>query len=304
MGQILKKKLVILAALAGLATSFFVYNYLIKVANAGSDAVLVVTAKRVIPIGSIIEPAMLEMQKMEKNAVPGNAIGNTMIASGKIARRNISAGAPVLTSDIEPKNRLSHVVPRYMRAVTVPLDPARSVIGFLKPGDHVDVVVTFDSDGTTVAKTIIQDVELLASGGQVLGEDQSPAGNLRAGEMPTATMSLTPSDAEKLILAESKGKISLALRRLDDSSVVVTRGVTGQAILGKSLTPKPQVQVQTVQANTPPMQAAQPKPAVAPAQPPVPKAVPVPAVPATKKANQKTVTVVRGTKVEEVAIPK
>ena len=49
------------------------------------------------------------------------------------------------------------------------LDPVSGVAGFLRPGDHVDVIATFDAgNGQSVTRTVLQNVSLLAVGSQVL----------------------------------------------------------------------------------------------------------------------------------------
>jgi pilus assembly protein CpaB len=308
MRQILKNKLLLLAALAGIFTAFVVYQYLVKVANAASTVnkyVPVIDARTDISVGEIIEPGMLEMRRMDRNNAPANATGNPSLLIGNVARNRLTRGKPILLDDIEPKNRLSHVIPKYMRAITVALDPARNVSGFLKPGDHVDAIVTFDVDGGTVSKTVVQDVELLAAGGQVLGEEQGAKETMvRSTDQMTATMALSPTDTEKLVLAESKGKISLALRRSDDSSLVATRGATEQAIFGKvqmasSKQPVDSQAMQTKPAPMPVVVQSSPTPAI--------QTLSRPAAAGTTKppsTSERKVTIVRGTKVEEVTVPK
>jgi CDP-diacylglycerol--glycerol-3-phosphate 3-phosphatidyltransferase len=84
-------------------------------------------------------------------------------------------------------------------------------------------------------KTVLQDVELLAIGSEVIQEDpESPRGTAKAETrtQPTATLAVMSFDAEKLVFADSRGKVRLALRRSDDKAFVSAKGVTGRAVMG------------------------------------------------------------------------
>jgi Flp pilus assembly protein CpaB len=114
------------------------------------------------------------------------------------------------------------------------LDPVVGVAGFIRPGDHVDVIATFTIEEGTVTKTILQDVELLATGAHASANQSANTGDntARSSDQPNATLLVLPTQAERLILADEKGKIRLALRRADDKAVAKTRGVTGRAVIG------------------------------------------------------------------------
>jgi Flp pilus assembly protein CpaB len=108
----------------------------------------------------------------------------------------------------------------------------------LKPGDHVDVLATFDmGSGQTVTTTVLQNVTLLAVGSQVLPShpsentgllpgSSSSAGAPQTGATPApqpttnATLMVTPAQAEALVLTAARGKIQLALRPPDDGVIL------------------------------------------------------------------------------------
>jgi pilus assembly protein CpaB len=49
--------------------------------------------------------------------------------------------------------------------------------------------------------------------------------------VPTVTLDLTPDNAEKLVLAASKGSLQLLLRNVADASPVASRGATISKVL-------------------------------------------------------------------------
>jgi Flp pilus assembly protein CpaB len=101
-------------------------------------------------------------------------------------------------------------IPDGYRAVSVPVDDVIATAGFVRPGSDVDVLVTLEDDGTgagPVSRLVLQSV-------QVVGNDRAAFRN-EDGQMVTTavvTLLVTPQDAERLALAETGGRLHLALR--------------------------------------------------------------------------------------------
>jgi pilus assembly protein CpaB len=106
-----------------------------------------------------------------------------------------------------------------MRAVATEIEAETAAGGFILPGDRVDVIVTFETDTvgggsrTRMSRTILQNVRVLAI-------DQSPSRDEddQAQIGSTATLELSPYQAELLALAQGMGVLTLALRSLSDAS--------------------------------------------------------------------------------------
>lgn len=299
MGQVLRSKLLIAAVVMGLITALLVYLYMSRQIRAASAEVPIVVAQRDIPIGSILNGSMLGVRNVSKKALPPGVATSPDMVVGKVVMRQIYAGEPVLLSAVALRNRLSQLIPISMRAVTVALDPVSGVAGFIQPGDHVDVIATFNVDGGTLSKVVLQDVELLAAGGEVAADQGPPqqAGAIKGPQVyPTATLAVTPQQAEELVLAESKGKLRLALRRPDDRTRISTTGITGRDVVGIVPPDVPKEQ-------PPPAQAAAPTPQPSPAQQPV-AAAPVQKQPKPAAPRTRQIEIVRGTQIEQVTVPK
>jgi pilus assembly protein CpaB len=298
-----KTRVLAMAAALGIITAGLVYSYLANQARAAKAPIQAVIATRSIAGGAILDGSMLEVRGIRGDQSPRGVIGNPEALIGMVAKRQIRAGE-VLTSDcIVPKYRMSQRIPPLMRAVTVALDPIIGVGGFIKPGDHVDVIATFDVNKGTITKTVLQDVELLATGSEIIAEEIDPqtGRQTKATPQPNATLAVMPMDAERLILAESKGKLRLALRRSDDMSFVTTRGVTGRAVMGNVPSDAPEKREPTTVTR----EVGANRAVTSPVQTPLAWQVgPITPQPGEQAATSgKTVEIVRGTKVEEAVVP-
>ncbi len=233
-------------ALAALLSYLFL-NREQSQAAAMTMPVSVVVATRELPARTVIEPGMVSETTRPAAAVPANCAGSVQEVVGRVTLVPLATDEPVRRAAIAPQTAslgLAYVVPDGMRAVTVALDSVIGVAGFLKAGDHVDVLATFDLDGmsgTAVTRTVLQDVELLAIGPEVVPEEVGkPLGEraARPKEQPNATLAVRPEDAERLTLAESKGKLRLALRRSGDSAKLWLNGVSSGTLAGTRAAPR------------------------------------------------------------------
>ncbi len=243
----LARRATVLAALgAGVAAALLAYLLLSRETSRAAERtppVAVVVAVQEIPPRTVIDPTMVTETRQPVGTLPENCASSLREVVGKVTVRALAEDEPVQREAIAAQTAslgLSYVVPEGMRAVTVAVDSISGVAGFLKAGDHVDVVATFDvslydNSRPATTKTVLQDVELIAIGSDVRPED---VGKPRSGrdakpkEQPNATLAVTPEDAEKLILAESKGKLRLTLRRSGDDIRVALAGARSDALVG------------------------------------------------------------------------
>lgn len=190
------------------------------------------------------------------------------------------AGEPLLESRLAPElagkgGVMPMLVPEGQRGVSIKVDEAIRESGFILPNSRVDVLVSMTKPGSTnerIAKVILQDVPILAAGQTVEMRDNKPI------TVTTVTLALTPEQTERLAVAQSEGRITLATRNLRDNEVVRTSGATQATLLSD---------VRTA--------AVAPPPAAPVARKPVPVAAPLP--PPAPEGH--TVSVVRGTRLTE-----
>ena len=99
------------------------------------------------------------------------------------------------------------------RAVTIGVSAATGVAGFIRPGDRVDLILSRVIDGAGGARRVISDT--LLRNARVVGMDQQVSNEDNGVIVPqTATIEVTPEQAEVVAGASELGKLSLALRSL------------------------------------------------------------------------------------------
>lgn len=231
------------------------------------DSVQVAAAAIDIPFGTKVEGRHVKVIQMLAGSVPQGVFGSAAAVEGKIARSEIIQGEILLAGRFAEEGDgsiLAAVVAENMRAVSVRVNDVVGVAGFLLPGNRVDVVTAYRDGQETRSETVIQNVKVLAV-------DQTASTNKNEPVVVRAvTLEVTPEDAEKLILAEQRGTIQLALRNPRDAEIATV--------------------VRT--------------PAAAPAPPPTRVTKPRPRV-AAPPAPSQDVTVIRGTDVgEEIPLKK
>lgn len=133
---------------------------------------------------------------------------------GRTVLYPISAGEPILNRDLAVAGSgLTVKIPDGMRAIALKTDEVAGVAGFLFPGSHVDVLVTYRSEATpeTVTATVLQDAVVIAAGSQV---QPSPDG--KPVTVNVVTLLMKPEDAERAALASTQGTIHFVLRNSGD----------------------------------------------------------------------------------------
>ena len=238
------KRVLILALLLGLGTSMLVWSYIRQIAASAQPVVTVpvLVAARDIPSRAMVTEDMVKVHQVVAADRHPQALTSPQEATGKIARMPIAAGEQILASKFFAQRKesgLAFIVPPGKRAVSVGVSEVIGSGGLIVPGDRVDVLAVFDARylGQDMATVVLQNVEVLAVAQQLEGElpggtaeriAQGLSGEGRTDKVeprpqPTArtvTLSVTPSEAQQLVLAEERGKIRLALRAFNDHEVV------------------------------------------------------------------------------------
>lgn len=214
------------------------------------QTVSVVVATQDIPAFTTITAEMVTTETVNADAAPSGALGNVQQVIGHIAQTAIVKGQPITQDSVAPRTAsygLTFVIPQGLRAVTVALDDISGVGGFVFPGDHVDVLATFQQDDITLTRTILQNVEVLAmnetttrpgAARQAGPADQAAQAGGEQTEAPaaekvrSATLAVTPDQAEALILSAYKGSIHLVLRPREDLNIVSLSGQTDYELMG------------------------------------------------------------------------
>ncbi|TVQ82546.1 MAG: Flp pilus assembly protein CpaB [Micavibrio sp.] len=206
-------------------------------------ATQILVAKNRIPIGREIKKADTEWRPWPKDALYDGVIErdkekneDELEIYGKIVRRSVEKGEPVtsyVVLDGQASSFVTATLMPGMRAYSIPVSAATSVSGFVRPGDHVDVIVTYAvrlRGGMQAAaqNTVIRDAsQTVLSNIRVLAIDQKAQDDAASGDVKpgrTVTLEVSKEGAEKLALASRMGDLSLALRRLGDEDEPLAEG--------------------------------------------------------------------------------
>jgi len=196
---------------------------------------VLVAAKNVAP-GRILAVDAVRWESWPNGSVQASFITRNQqpeigkAIEGMVVRSPLTIGQPITDLNIvhtDAKGFMAATLTPGMRAISTPITVDSGVGGFLLPNDRVDVILTHDvSNGEGPknfrADTILRDVRLLAidQTSQTKDDEQSQVGK-------TATLELTPSQAELLQMAHAAGTMSLTLRALGDSSDQTLASIPG-----------------------------------------------------------------------------
>uniref|UniRef100_UPI0025D011EB Flp pilus assembly protein CpaB n=1 Tax=Sphingomonas sp. TaxID=28214 RepID=UPI0025D011EB len=131
----------------------------------------------------------------------------------RVALRSIQVNQPLIAADLTGEGQAASIaalLPDGMRAATVRINDVSGVAGFVKPNDTVDVLITrqpINGDGSQVTDVLLQNIRVIAMDQNANNPDGKP--NVSR----TATLELTPIDAQKVALGQQLGELSLVLRK-------------------------------------------------------------------------------------------
>jgi pilus assembly protein CpaB len=151
---------------------------------------------------------------------------------GALVRTPILAGEPIMTSKLVHAGAagvMAVTLDPGKRAMALPLTAESAVGGFILPGDHVDVVMSRPIDGPPGAmgsSTKQVSATVVLNNVRVLAIDQNNAGpqKITAQVGATATVEVSPEQAEQLVVAKAVGQLTLVLRSYADVAGPATSG--------------------------------------------------------------------------------
>ncbi len=160
-------------------------------------------------------------------SIPEDAIKSEKEVDQRAARFPFVAGDMIRRSKLTDKGDWGKSVniPKGMRVIAIPVDDTHTISGLLRPGDRVDVLVTYlgrDRGRTRVTKTrtLLEYVEVFNTDSLTATKLEQNSKNSRA---KNVGLLLTPEQAGFVILAKSKGTLSLSWRRRGDDELAQTK---------------------------------------------------------------------------------
>jgi pilus assembly protein CpaB len=199
----------------------------------------VLSARVDIPERTVLKEDMVEVLEiprkfMQQDSIEIKTQSDMKIIVNLVTRTRVPKGNQLTQSaliSLSPESGLSVKIPPGYRGTILPIEPEMKIL--IKPGDRVDVMVTFDAmmnDGRKekVTATILQNVLVIAVGtnlGQGMNakqfknlgdkEDKSAAFSEKA----SVSLALNPNEAQYLALANSQGSTTVIMRGLGDAEM-------------------------------------------------------------------------------------
>ncbi|MEX1249569.1 MAG: Flp pilus assembly protein CpaB [Hyphomonas sp.] len=209
--------------------------------------VAVLTVTRDFAVGETIDAADLKWSPWPRaNVVEGYYVQTTLPASiktlaGAVVKAALYRGEPVLPQKVVIKGQqglLATMMSAEMRAVSIEISAESASGGFILPNDRVDLILTYQQKSEPeygvrdriIATTIISNVRVLAIDQNFATNEEGETARLGS----TATIEVTPAEAELVAMSMSVGEVSLALRPLETSVSGTDRNPRTELLQGAS----------------------------------------------------------------------
>jgi pilus assembly protein CpaB len=169
----------------------------------------------------------------------GRYLGRRLVAPLKrgepLLDVHMELGAATFSSTLQNGNR----------ALTTEVDEVNSISGMLRPSDHIDLMVTAHGSGPSPIEStfaLLSNVEVLATG-QVTRKSE---GSNQARTYTTITLSVSPADAQRIVVAKNSGKLTAVLRSPDDAQPNATEAMNIDDVIPKKTSSTRRVAVQYI----------------------------------------------------------
>ena len=244
MAKFSTKGLVLVALILSLVTTLLIYKYLSGISEkANKPGMPVVVAKVDIPPRTVVTADMVQLVNIPPEYIQPGAMNELAKVVGVTTREQIVASEQITARrlGIEAKPvGFSGLIPHDKRAITITVNEVIGVGGFIKPGDYVDIVATYDKGdtGAHTSKLLLQNVLVLAvdhdtESGVFDNKSKEKDSRDQSNKTSTITIAVNANEASQIALAEEKGKYKLALRPfMPTQGIVVAAATTPQEQVG------------------------------------------------------------------------
>jgi pilus assembly protein CpaB len=174
-----------------------------------------------LPIGKRIQSSDLKLVTLDRKDLPKGIFLKASDVVDRAVAVPITTSELVLVTKLAAKGSgegLTALIEPGRRAISVQVNEISGVSGFIQPGTRVDVLFTrVFSNGDAATTTILQNAKVIAYGRQL---DPAAKVDPRDTSRPTvATLLVSQEEAQRLVLAEQRGRIQLVLRNAMDDGV-------------------------------------------------------------------------------------
>jgi len=240
-----------MALVVSLAATYFLYSRM-KRQFARAASVQIVASARPLEAGTQLTAEQLVLVDWPSNLAVEGSVSRAEDVVGRILLYPIPSKEPIRESLLASPGAaigLTAKIPDGMRAVAVVTNEVNNVSGFLFPGSHVDVLVTFrpEAGNQPMTVTVLQNIEVLSTGERLQPDPSGKPQNVKV-----VTLLMTTDDAEKLLLASNQGTVQFVLRNGADQAQAEHRPVMMRELQGSATPPasSPRAKKTTTASNS------------------------------------------------------
>jgi pilus assembly protein CpaB len=175
--------------------------------------------KRLVPVDYVSTSAVRPDHFMQ---YIGSRLADPLKRGDILIGSQMESASNVFSSTLENGNR----------GLTTEVDEVNSISGMLRPTDRIDLMVTARGSGATAKETtftLLSNVEVLATGQATRKRE----GSTQARTYTTITLSVSPEDAQRIIVAKNSGKLTAVLRNPDDAKANATAAMSIDDVMPK-----------------------------------------------------------------------
>jgi pilus assembly protein CpaB len=237
-----RKGFFLLALICGLVAAGSMYIYLNGATrNPPSTLKPLVIVKTSIPARSVIDASQLVIKDVPTQSYPQGGYSTIQNVVGSVALLNLSAGDLVVSAMLERPNSqdlgkgnslgstTALTVPDGKRALAIPIGLVSGVGYAVKPGDHVDILVTMEIKDSTAPAVIA--TTLAAQDVLVLNVGESTTTDKAKVDTKSYTLALSVPQAMVITFGSEKGSLRLLLRNPANSEIRQDAPVSGNVFL-------------------------------------------------------------------------
>jgi len=228
----MKMKSVVLLAVAlgcGLVAMLGVQQVLSGNTNKDVEVGQVLVAITDIIPGKPLDETNVAFKKWRKEDIPAGAVTTKEQYEDRSLRVRAFEGELILEPKLGQKGAhgASADIPDGMRVVSVKVNSTMTHSGMIQPGDRVDVMCTFQTYGASsrrpvkLTKTVLEYIRVFS-----LDNHRDTAAETNDSGVKNVALLVEPDQAGLLMLAESKGDLTLALRSAGDHTTGMNVKVT------------------------------------------------------------------------------
>ena len=225
--------IIMAAVLMGMLAAYLIWHYLAGIEMRGKEhwtAAVVATAD--IKPRTTISRDMITLMMFPRELLAADAVTDIKAVEGQVARDHIKPKEQVHASDLAPKGHvidLSDGITSGMRAITIAANEIIGVATSVKPGNHVDILVTYHDPiyRQEITVPVLQNVRVLAVN---RGATQPTEGE---GASSSMTLEIPPEEGVLLAAADRAGALRVMLRAAGDVKTISTDPMSAEDFLGK-----------------------------------------------------------------------